>query len=289
MTKPPHQYQLRRPKSGRTNLASCIVATIFLIFLLIVILIVFFTVFKPKDLKISVNAVQLPSFSVSNNTVNFTFSQYVSLRNPNRASFSHYDSSLQLVYSGSQVGFMFIPAGQIDAGQTKYMAASFSVMSFPLSFNPQAAVNVAPAVTFGPGGLVPGGGRNGVVPGFGSEVVKDGEENGVGPGFGSAGQMPGGNGVVPGFGSGGGNGVVPGFGSGGGNGVNPGFGSAAAGVSPLNPPGGGRVGPTMEIESRIRMVGRVRVLNFFTHHVEAKSGCRVAIAVTDGSVLGFHC
>ncbi|CAN0908840.1 hypothetical protein LINGRAHAP2_LOCUS25493 [Linum grandiflorum] len=45
----------------------------------------------------------------------------------------------------------------------------------------------------------------------------------------------------------------------------------------------------MEIESRIRMVGRVRVLNFFTHHVEAKSGCRVAIAVTDGSVLGFHC
>ncbi|CAN0908844.1 hypothetical protein LINGRAHAP2_LOCUS25493 [Linum grandiflorum] len=213
MTKPPHQYQLRRPKSGRTNLASCIVATIFLIFLLIVILIVFFTVFKPKDLKISVNAVQLPSFSVSNNTVNFTFSQYVSLRNPNRASFSHYDSSLQLVYSGSQVGFMFIPAGQIDAGQTKYMAASFSVMSFPLSFNPQAAVNVAPAVTFGPGGLVPGGGSN----------------------------------------------------------------------------GGGRVGPTMEIESRIRMVGRVRVLNFFTHHVEAKSGCRVAIAVTDGSVLGFHC
>ncbi|CAN1254471.1 hypothetical protein LINPERPRIM_LOCUS8662 [Linum perenne] len=233
MSKPPHhhyqQHQIPRPKSGRTNLASCIVATIFLIFLVIIVLIVFFTVFKPKDLKISVNAVQLPSFSVFNNTVNFTFSQYVSLRNPNRASFTHYDSTLQLIYSGSQVGFLFIPAGQIDAGQTKYMAASFSVQSFPLSDNPQAAVNVGPAVNFGSAGLIPGG-------------------NGVGPGFGSAaaGLIPGGGGM-------------------------------------------GRVGPTMEIESRIRMVGRVRVLHFFTHHVEAKSGCRVAIAVTDGSVLGFHC
>ncbi|KAJ6705413.1 hypothetical protein OIU79_010169 [Salix purpurea] len=76
-----------RPPSGRTNLASCIVATIFLIFLVIIILIVFFTVFKPKDPKISVNSVQLPSFSVSNNSVNFTFSQYVSVKNPNRAVF----------------------------------------------------------------------------------------------------------------------------------------------------------------------------------------------------------
>ncbi|KAJ9173733.1 hypothetical protein P3X46_016842 [Hevea brasiliensis] len=205
MTKP------HRPPSGRTNLSSCIVATIFLVFLVIIILIVFFTVFKPKDPKISVNAVQLPSFSISNNTVNFTFSQYVSVKNPNRASFSHYDSTLQLLYSGSQVGFMFIPASKIDAGRTQYMAATFSVQSFPMSSSPDAAVNVSP--TFSEGGFS------------------------------------------------------------GAPGVNSGF----------------RVGPTMEIESRIQMVGRVRVLHIFTHHVEAKAGCRVAIAVTDGSVLGFHC
>ncbi|EEF51362.1 uncharacterized protein LOC8288025 [Ricinus communis] len=200
-----------RPPSGRTNLASCIVATIFLIFVIIIILIVFFTVFKPKDPKISVNAVQLPSFSVSNNTVNFTFSQYVSVKNPNRATFSHYDSTLQLLYSGSQVGFMFIPAGKIESGRTQYMAATFAVQSFPLSSSPDAAVNVGPAFT--------------------------------GSGF-------------PG---------VPGSSN------------------------GFRVGPTMEIESRIQMVGRVRVLHIFTHHVEAKAECRVAIAVSDGSVLGFHC
>ncbi|KDP25285.1 hypothetical protein JCGZ_20441 [Jatropha curcas] len=202
----------QRPPSGRTNLASCIVATIFLIFVIIIILIVFFTVFKPKDPKISVNAVQLPSFSVSNNTVNFTFSQYVSVKNPNKASFSHYDSTLQLLYSGSQVGFMFIPAGKIDAGRTQYMAATFAVQSFPLSSSPDAAVNVGP--TFA-GGVLPGG------------------------------------------------------------------------YPSVN--GGYRVGPTMEIESRIHMAGRVRVLHIFTHHVEAKAGCRVAIAVSDGSVLGFHC
>ncbi|CAL1386588.1 unnamed protein product [Linum trigynum] len=49
------------------------------------------------------------------------------------------------------------------------------------------------------------------------------------------------------------------------------------------------VGPTMEIESMIRMAGRVRVLHFFTHYVEGKAACQVAISVTDGCVLGFHC
>ncbi|XP_068667260.1 uncharacterized protein [Aristolochia californica] len=178
--------------SGRTNLASCIVATIFLIFVAIIILIVFFTLFKPRDPKIAVNAIQLPAFSLANGTVNFTFSQYVSVRNPNRAVFSHYDSTLQLFYGGNRIGFMFIPAGKINAGRTVYMSATFSVDSFPF-----------------------------------------------------------------------------------------------AGVSPASV--GGFRYESMEIESKLKMEGRVRVLHFFTHQVEARSGCVVAVAVTDGSVLGFHC
>ncbi|XP_020207643.1 uncharacterized protein LOC109792626 isoform X2 [Cajanus cajan] len=196
-----------RPPSGRTNLASCVVATIFLIFIVIVILIVYYTVFKPQDPKIAVNAVQLPSFSVANGSVNFTFSQYAAVRNPNRAAFSHYDSSLQLLYSGSQVGFMFIPAGEIDAGRTQYMAATFSVQSFPLSAL-SASQRLSP--------MLPNYDRVGFNYGL-------------------------------------------------------------------------RVQPTMEIESKLEMAGRVRVLHFFTHRVYAKAGCRVAIAVSDGSVLGFHC
>ncbi|XP_044476696.1 uncharacterized protein LOC123204179 [Mangifera indica] len=197
----------RKPSSGRTNLASCIVATIFLIFVVIVILIVFFTVFKPRDPKLTVNAVQLPSFSISNSTVNFTFSQYVTIKNPNKAAFSHYDSTIQLVYSGSQVGFMFIPAGEIEAGRTKYMAATFAVQSFPISTATGANAVVGPVVTGGGGW----------------------------------------------------------------------------------PNNGYRVGPTLEIESRMEMAGRTRVLHVFTHHVVAKSRCRVEISVNDGSVLGFHC
>uniref|UniRef100_A0A5B7ATR2 Late embryogenesis abundant protein LEA-2 subgroup domain-containing protein n=1 Tax=Davidia involucrata TaxID=16924 RepID=A0A5B7ATR2_DAVIN len=160
--------------------------------MVIVILIVFFTVFKPKD----------PKISIANGTVNFTFSQYVSVKNPNRAVFTHYDSTLQLLYSGSQVGFMFIPAGKIDAGRAQYMAATFSVQSFPLSSAAEPE-NVGPTITDGLSGV--------------------------------------------------------------------------------------RVGPTMEIELRMKMAGRVRLLHFFAHHVEAKADCRVAIAVSDGSVLGFHC
>lgn len=144
MGKPPPPLH-KRP-SGRTNLASCIVATVFLIFLLIVACIVYFTIFKPKDPNLSVNAVQLPAFSVSNSTVSFTFSQYVTVNNPNRAVFAHYDSSLQLLYAGRQIGFMFIPAGKIAAGRTQYMAATFSVQSFPFS---SAEGVVPPAVTDG--------------------------------------------------------------------------------------------------------------------------------------------
>ncbi|KAK4365498.1 hypothetical protein RND71_016856 [Anisodus tanguticus] len=194
----------RKPPSGRTNLASCIVATIFLIFILIIISIVYFTIFKPKSPVITVNSIQLPTFSTSNNTVNFTFSQYVSIMNPNHDVFSHYDSSLQLLYSGNQIGFMFVPAGKINSGRTQYMAATFSVNSFPLLVNGQQQPE-----SVGP-------------------TVSD---------------------------------VLSGF----------------------------RVGSSMEVESRLEMAGRVRVLHFFTHHVETKAECRIGISMSDGSVTAFHC
>ncbi|KAF3630280.1 hypothetical protein CQW23_00220 [Capsicum baccatum] len=192
----------RKPPSGRTNLASCIVATIFLIFIIIIIFIIYFTIFKPKSPVITVNSIQLPSFSTSNGTVSFTFSIYVSIANPNHDVFSHYDSSLQLLYSGKRVGFMFVPAGKINSGRTQYMAATFSVKAFPLMVNGPESV--------------------------GGPIVSDG---------------------------------LSGF----------------------------RVGSNMEVESRLEMVGRVRVLHFFNHHVETKAECRIDISVSDGSVTAFHC
>ncbi|GFP98055.1 hypothetical protein PHJA_001949600 [Phtheirospermum japonicum] len=190
--------------TGRTNLASCIVATIFLVFILISAFAVYFTVFKPKGPKISVNAVQVPSFSAANSTVSFNFSQYVTVRNPNHAVFNHYDSSLQLLHGGSPVGLLFIPAGKIGPGRTNYIAATFSVRAFPLLSGSARPGTVEPIGADGLGGFRPGG-------------------------------------------------------------------------------------PSMELESRMEMAGRVRVLHFFTHHVEAKVDCRVAIGVSDGSVLGLNC
>ncbi|XP_073053955.1 uncharacterized protein [Primulina eburnea] len=196
---PPHM-----PPSGDgggSNSASCIVAAIFLIFLAVAAFIVYFTIFRPEDPKLSVNAIQVPAFSAANSTVNFTFSQYVTMHNPNRVVFTHYGSSVQLLYTGNQVGYLFIPAGKIEAGGTRYMAATFVVKSFPLSVGPQESVVPTAA-----------DGRNGF---------------------------------------------------------------------PFR--------SSMEVETRIEMAGRVRILHFFTHHVEARAECRVAIAATDGSVLGFNC
>lgn len=48
-------------------------------------------------------------------------------------------------------------------------------------------------------------------------------------------------------------------------------------------------GPTMEIETRMRLEGRVRVLKVFNHRVDSGVKCGVVIEVSHGSVLGFHC
>ncbi|WOL00809.1 hypothetical protein Cni_G09522 [Canna indica] len=170
---------------GRTNLASCLLATAFLLLVFAAAAVALFVLFRPRDPEIQVSAFQLPGFAASNGTLRFNFDQHASVRNPNRAAFSHYDSTLQLVYAGSQVGFMFIPAGQIAGGHTQYMSASFSIDAFPLA--------------------------------------------------------------------------------------------------PAAPPG------AVEVESRMRVKGRVRVLRFFTHHVETSADCRVGVSPADGSVLGFRC
>ncbi|XP_015059565.1 uncharacterized protein LOC107005477 [Solanum pennellii] len=193
-----------KPSSGRTNFASCICATVFLIFLIAGIVVAYFFLFKPKTPKIAVEAVRFPTFSVTNGTVNFTFFQYVSVTNPNRDEFTHYDSSLQLSYSGEPVGLVFIPAGKIDGGRTQHMSAKFDVQSYPLPAKLKADVS---------GGMIPTTAVNGFEAG----------------------------------------------------------------------------GPTMEVETRMKLVGRVRVLKVFTHRVDSGVKCGVMIQVSSGSVLGVRC
>lgn len=191
--------------SGRTNLASCAVATIFIVFLIIAAVTVYLTVFRPRDPEISVTNVKVPSFSVANSSVSFTFSQLSAVRNPNRAAFSHYNNKIQLFYYGNRIGFMFIPAGEIESGQTKRMSANFSVQSFPLTVS---------AADF--------------------QRLGSGFETGL----------------------------------------------TEAGI---------QIGSTVEIESKLEMAGRVRVLGLFTHRIAAKSNCRIAISTSDGSIVAVRC
>lgn len=210
----PYDAHGSKSSRGRTNLASCTVATVFLLILGAGAVAVYFLLFKPKAPKIAVDAVQFPTFSVSNGTVNFTYFQFVTVTNPNRDEFTHYDSSLQLVYSGQPVGLVFIPAGKIEGGRAQHMSAKFDVHSYPL-----------PAV-------------------MAARV---------------AGMTGGGNGMVGGGGAGDGM------------------------VGPMV------AGPTMEIETRMKLEGRVRVLKVFTHRVQSGVRCGVVVELSRGSVLGFHC
>ncbi|CAH8360134.1 unnamed protein product [Eruca vesicaria subsp. sativa] len=185
------------------NLASCAVAAIFIVFAIITAVTVYLTVFRPRDPEISVTNVKVPSFSVANSSVSFTYSQLSSVRNPNRAAFSHYNNKIQLFYYGNRIGFIFIPAGEIEPGRAKDMAADFSVDSFPLV----SSSSRISAKEFGDG------------------LVREGS----------------------------------------------------------------RGGSTVEIESRLEMAGRVRVLGLFTHRIAARCNCRIAISTVDGSIVAVRC
>lgn len=62
-----------------------------------------------------------------------------------------------------------------------------------------------------------------------------------------------------------------------------------AAIGGVNDVGSVAPGGTMEIETRMKLVGRVRVLKVFMHRVESKVKCGVSIEVTRGTVLGFRC
>ncbi|KAG6434263.1 hypothetical protein SASPL_105887 [Salvia splendens] len=184
-----------KSRIGRTNLASCAVATVFLLAIAAASVAVYFFLFKPKPPLIAVNAVQFPTFSVANGTVNFEFFQFVTVTNPNRDEFSHYDSSLQLVYSGAPVGTVFIPAGRIGGRGRQKMSAKFDLQKYPLALPSRAAIGGVDAA----------------------------------------------------------------------------------------------VADTMVIETRMKLVGRVRVLRVFMHRVESKVKCGVTIELTRGTVQGVRC
>lgn len=189
----------QRPSNG----GSYVVATIFLVFMVIIMLILFFSVLKPRDPTISVNAVRVASMRVypevevrmRKKSVNLSMSIYFSVNNGNRAAFSYYDTTVQLSYHSHQIALISLPAGKIMSGKTLIVATT--LIADPFRFT-----NVYSHIH-----------------------------------------------------------------------------STSTSTSILY----------VAVQSKIRIIGRVNVLYFFTHHVEASAHCNNNIAVINGALLSFHC
>ncbi|CAL4978791.1 unnamed protein product [Urochloa decumbens] len=140
------EHPLPRPRgtSSSSALASCLVATAFLLLSAGGAGAALFLLFRPRPPDIAVAAVRLPSFAAANGTVAFTFQQTASVRNPNRSPLAHFDSSLRVAYAGGELGSVYIPAGLIDGGRTKDMSAIFDVPAIPVAgVQPQMGVDAA--------------------------------------------------------------------------------------------------------------------------------------------------
>nr|CAB3475631.1 unnamed protein product [Digitaria exilis] len=130
----PPEPPLPRPRQASSALASCLVATAFLLLSAGGAGAALFLLFRPRPPDIAVAAVRLPSFAAANGTVAFTLEQTAAVRNPNRSPLAHFDSSLRVAYAGGELGSpVYIPAGLIDGGRTKDMSASFDVPAIPVA------------------------------------------------------------------------------------------------------------------------------------------------------------
>ncbi|XP_066308109.1 uncharacterized protein [Miscanthus floridulus] len=162
LRRPPHPHPPpplpppRRPSSPCSSaLASCLVATAFLLLSAGGAGAALFLLFRPRPPDISVAAVRLPSFSASNGTVAFTFEQTAAVRNPNRSPLAHFDSSLRVAYAGGELGAVYIPAGLIDGGSTKHVSAVFDVPAIPVAAQPTVgAVDAASAAQSQPPAVI---------------------------------------------------------------------------------------------------------------------------------------
>uniref|UniRef100_A0A0E0C008 Late embryogenesis abundant protein LEA-2 subgroup domain-containing protein n=1 Tax=Oryza meridionalis TaxID=40149 RepID=A0A0E0C008_9ORYZ len=107
---------------------------------------VLFLLYRLQAPPIAATAVQLPSFASRNGTL-------ASVRNPNRSSLAHYDSSLRIAYAGGEVVSVYIPTGQIDGGRTQYMATSFTVPPFAVTSSAAASSSLAQTIAIPASGL----------------------------------------------------------------------------------------------------------------------------------------
>ncbi|XP_020271047.1 uncharacterized protein LOC109846233 [Asparagus officinalis] len=116
---------IKNRSTGKTNLASALARRLLASFVLTPPSFVFL-LFRPRDPSVG-HRVASPDRRLQ---LHRSFTSPLRLRQNPNAILSHWPPSL---LTGSRVGFMYIPAGEIAGDRTQYMEASFAVGKFDRS------------------------------------------------------------------------------------------------------------------------------------------------------------
>lgn len=126
----------RHEDKDNSGKAWCAVILIAVLIVIIVIVVLALTVFRVRDPEITVQSLQLMSFSLTFlNTgpqLSFVLDIVVSVKNRNHASFKYHASTAYIYYRGVNVGSAPVPAGKVKAESTTTI--STQVSANPVAF-----------------------------------------------------------------------------------------------------------------------------------------------------------
>ncbi|KAL3702213.1 hypothetical protein R1sor_020235 [Riccia sorocarpa] len=122
------------PKRSKKKIClwCCGITTGVIVLVVVILVILLFTLFKPKDPKLTVESVVLNGFSfdISNllsPRVNVSLDTGVSVKNPNYASFKFRNTTAYIFYHGKPIGESSIPAGEIKSRGTAHLTVPVDV------------------------------------------------------------------------------------------------------------------------------------------------------------------
>ncbi|KAI3788505.1 hypothetical protein L2E82_01273 [Cichorium intybus] len=129
----PHD-QSHKPKRRRC-IIICSSITGVILTIALVFLILGLTVFKAKKPVLTVGSVALEDFNVAVNTfpvrvsLNLSLALGISIENPNKVGVKYGNSSASLLYRGTEIGEVPIPAGEIGSDETKQLNLTVTVFA----------------------------------------------------------------------------------------------------------------------------------------------------------------
>lgn len=136
----------KRHDKDSSGKAWCAVILIALLIVIVVVVVLALTVFRVRDPKVTVQSVQVVSFSLTFlNTgpqLSFVLNIVVAVKNRNEASFKYRASTAYIYYRGATVGSAPVPAGKVKSRSTTTIATQVSANPGGFLGNPNLAGDV---------------------------------------------------------------------------------------------------------------------------------------------------